>query len=100
MTNQRPDGDNQNRGHENPRSCLTGLQQKQMRAHPQTLRYPFDVVYRDVALAPLDPAEIRPVHLDIVSKLLLANAQLFAETAYVRSNDRPQASGMGAFHSS
>lgn len=76
------------------------FQQQQVRAHVQPFRYALDIIDRDIALAPLDAAKISPVHLDIIGKILLADAQLLAETANIRGYDPAQTSGMGAFHPS
>lgn len=65
----------------------TWIDQQQMGADFQTLRYPFDIVDRDIALPALDAAEIGSIHFDVISKVLLAEAKGFPVSADIRSND-------------
>src|SRR3546814_7401270 len=65
---------------------------------PQSLCNSLDVVDRDVALAPLDSAEICSIHLNIEGKILLTQAARFPVAADIRSYDLASASGMGALN--
>lgn len=81
------------------RSAL-GLFKQQMRANIQPLRYSFNVINRDVPLASFDAAEIRPVHLNIVCEILLAEPTLLSAAANIGGHNFSQLSRVGTFHPS
>lgn len=71
-----------------------------MRTDLQSSGNPLDVVNRHVSFAAFYAAKIRAIHFDLIGEILLANAKRFSVAADIGCNDSPQASGMGAFHSS
>ncbi len=71
-----------------------------MGVYSQPLRNPLDIINRNIAFTAFNPAEIRPVHLDVVGKILLAHAKRLPVAPDIRSYDRAQASGVSAFHPS
>jgi len=64
----------------------------------QPERDAFQIIDRDVALAPLDRAEIGAVHLDCQREILLAQTTLMAHAPDIGGDDRPKLAGMGSFH--
>lgn len=71
-----------------------------MRAYFKPCRYSLNVVDRHIALATLDRAEIRPVHIDVVGEILLTKTAFFPATTDIGSDDFAQLSGMVPFHPS
>lgn len=71
-----------------------------MRADIQPLGYSFNVINGDVPLAPFDAAEIRPVHLNIICEILLAQPARLPAAANIGGHNQSQFSRMGAFHPS
>src|SRR3546814_10455289 len=66
---------------------IVAVHQQKMGIDPQSLCNSLDVVDRDVALAPLDSAEICSIHLNIEGKILLTQAARFPVAADIRSYD-------------
>lgn len=58
-----------------------------MRVDIQSFRNPLDIINRHIALAALDSADIRSVHLNIIGKILLAHAQRLPMAADICSYD-------------
>lgn len=58
-----------------------------MRADLEPFCNSLDIVDGDVAFAPLDATEISSVHLDVIGKVLLANAERLPEIADICSYD-------------
>lgn len=56
--------------------------------YTQPVGNPFDVVEGNIAFAPLDPSKIGSVHIDLESKILLAQPPLFPVPSDIRTNDR------------
>lgn len=83
-----------------PTRSALGLLKQQMRADIQTLGYSFNVINGHVALAPFDAAEIRPVHLNIICEILLAQPARLPAAANIGGHNQSQFSRMGAFHPS
>ena len=80
------------------RSPLFWLLEQQKGADAKTLRNPFDVVDRHVALAALDAAEIGSVHFDLEREILLAQAARAPVAADVRCQNAPEQTRMRTLH--
>ncbi len=81
------------------RSAL-GLFKQPMRANIQPLRDSLDVIDGDVPLASFDATKIRPVHLNIVCEILLAEPTLLSAAAYIGGHNFAELSRVGTFHPS
>lgn len=77
---------------------MLSFQQQDVRAYFETVRYSLNIVDRNVALAPLDAPEISAVHLNVVGKVLLADAALLTIVADICGQNLAQPSRMGPFH--
>lgn len=65
---------------------------------PEAFGNALNVVNRHIPLTPLDTAVIRPVHLDLVSEILLAQAKGLPIAAGIRRYDAPEQTRMRALH--
>lgn len=66
--------------------------------YSQAIGDPLDVVYRDISFTALDPTEIRPVHFDLESEVLLADTASLAVSADICGNNCSKWSRVRAFH--